>query len=594
MMAASLFALGLAACSGNSPSSAGNTGTVTFAEQPGANPYYIFPMATGSNLLTVNVQQFQYLMYRPLYWFGDNGQPVYNGALSLADAPVYSQNNTVVTITMKGWKWSDGSVVGARSLDLWMNLLEQEKANFGAYVPGTFPDNVKSYKVVSPLVFQMTLTKPVSSQWFTYNQLSELTPLPLAWDRTSGNGPTGKADLTPSGAKAVYKFLIGQAAHEAGYASNPLWQIVDGPWKLKAFQTTGYVALVPNKSYSGAVKPKIKEFIEEPFTSQEAELNAVLSGSIDYGYLPFTDLPSGKATTYHGYNIDRWTSWAYTYAEYDYNNPTAGPIFAQTYIRQAMQYLVPQAAFISSVFHGYANAETGVVPLEPPSPYISSLEKSNAYPDDPAKSESLLKSHGWQVVPGGTSTCVHPGTAAGDCGPGIASGAKLSFSLMYASGVPALSQEMQTIKTAFSKSDGISLSLTSGPVNTLVGDSLVCAGTHKLSSKCAWQMFYAGAPSWYYEPDFYPTGDENFATDAAYNGQGYSNPTADGLIAATEAPGGGLSAMIKYENYMVNNDPQLLMPTPPYQVSLIRPDLKGALPQDPLLNLNPETLSYAK
>ena len=59
---------------------------------------------------------------------------------------------------------------------------------------------------------------------------------------------------------------------------------------------------------------------------------------------------------------------------------------------------------------------------------------------------------------------------------------------------------------------------------------------HKLSSKCAWQMFYAGAPSWYYEPDFYPTGDENFATDAAYNGQGYSNPTADALIAATEAP----------------------------------------------------------
>ena len=594
MASASLFALGLAACGGNSSVSTSNNGVVTFAEQPGANPDYIFPLANGSNLLTVNVQQFQYMMYRPLYWFGDNGQPVLNSGLSLADPPVYSKGNTVVTIKMKGWKWSDGSVVGARSLDLWMNLLEQEKTNFGAYVPGTFPDNVKSYKVVSPLVFSLTLKKPVSSQWFTYNQLSELTPLPLAWDRTSATGATGHADLTPSGAKAVYKFLIAQAAHESTYATNPLWQVVDGPWRLKSFQTTGYAALVPNKSYSGPIKPKIKEFIEEPFTSQAAELNAVLSGSIDYGYLPFTDLPRGNVTSYHGYDIHRWTSWAYTYTEYDYNNPTAGPIFAQTYVRQAMQFLVPQAAFISSVFHGYATAETGVVPLQPPSPYVSSLEKSNVYANDPAKAVNLLKAHGWQVIPGGTSKCVRPGTAASDCGAGVAKGATLSFNLMYSSGVPALSQEMQTIKTTFSRSAGINLALSEGPINTLVGDSLVCAGTHKASSKCAWQMFYPGAPSWYYEPDFYPTGDENFATDAAYNGQGYSNAEADSLIAATEAPGGGSAALMKYENYMVNNDPQLLLPTPPYQVSLIRPDLKGALPQDPLLNLNPETLSYAK
>jgi peptide/nickel transport system substrate-binding protein len=584
----------LAGCgAGTSSPSSSASAVITFAEQPGAYPDYIFPMANGSNLLTVNVQQLQYLMYRPLYWFGDRGQPVFNASLSLAKPPVYSHDNTVVTIRMKGWKWSNGETVNARDVDFWMNLLEQEKANFGAYVPGSLPDNVVSYKVVSPLVFQLTLAKPVSTLWFTYNQLSEITPLPIAWDRTSASAKPGSYDLTRGGAVAVYKFLIAQAADKAAYASNPLWQVVDGPWRLMTFTSSGYVALVPNRHYSGSPKPQIKEFIEEPFTSQAAELNGVLSGAVDYGYLPPEDITSSTISTYRGYDAIPWTSWAYTYAEYDYLNPTAGPIFGQPYFRLAMQYLTPQEEFVNSVFHGIATVATGVVPLQPPSPYVSSQEKGNPYPYSPSKAISLLTSHGWKVDPKGVSTCGRPGTGPGECGAGIAPGARLVFTMMYASGVQALTEEMDAMKTSLSAA-GIDLTLTSGPVNNLVGESLTCAGTHTISSKCSWQMFYAGAPSWYYEPDFYPTGDENFATDAAYNGQGYSNPAADALIKATEEPGGGLAVLYRYENFMVANDPQLVLPTPPYQISLIKPYLKGVAPQDPLLNLNPENWYVTK
>jgi len=593
MVLASLAALPLLASCGTTAPSSTASAVVTFAEQPGANPDYIFPMANGSNLLTVNVQQFQYLMYRPLYWFGDNGQPVFNAKLSLAKPPVYSDGNTVVTITMKGWKWSNGETVDARDVEFWMNLLEQEKDNFGAYFPGDLPDNVTSYKVVSPLVFQLTLSKPVSSRWFTYNQLSEITPLPMAWDRTSASGKPGTYDSTPAGAVAVYKFLIAQAADKATYASNPLWQVVDGPWRLNAFSNTGRVVLIPNPDYSGSPKPRIKEFIELPFTSQEAELNAVLSGSVDYGYLPPTDLTSKSISKYHGYDVAPWTSWSYTYVEYDYLNPSVGPIVDQPYVRLAMQYLTPQAAFVKAVFDGLATVGTGVVPLQPASPYVSPMEKRNPYPYSPSKARSLLSSHGWKVAPNGITTCKKPGTGPGKCGAGIAAGARLVFTLMYASGVPALSQEMESLKTSVSAA-GIDLNLTSGPVNTLVGDSLACAGTDVISSKCSWQMFYSGAPSWYYEPDFYPTGGENFGTDAAYNGQGYSNKTADALIKATHEPGGGLAAFYRYENFMVQNDPQLLLPTPPYEVSLIKPYLKGVLPQDPMLNLNPENWYVAK
>ena len=55
----------------------------------------------------------------------------------------------------------------------------------------------------------------------------------------------------------MYSFLTGKT--EAGdlgtYATNPLWQVVDGPFKLTAYDATDNGAtVVPNPSYSGPVK----------------------------------------------------------------------------------------------------------------------------------------------------------------------------------------------------------------------------------------------------------------------------------------------------------------------------------------------------
>jgi peptide/nickel transport system substrate-binding protein len=51
-----------------------------------------------------------------MYWFGNNGEPVINKPLSLADPPVFSDNNTVATITMKHWEWSNGTPITARDV----------------------------------------------------------------------------------------------------------------------------------------------------------------------------------------------------------------------------------------------------------------------------------------------------------------------------------------------------------------------------------------------------------------------------------------------------------------------------------------------
>src|SRR5215475_1935725 len=212
--------------------------TATFALQPGSYPSFIFPIVDGAHYSVSNIEQFQRLMYRPLYLYGKAGKPIVNQAASLAQAPVYTKGNTRVTITLKPYKWSDGKPVTARDFTFLLNLLKANKKNWAAYLPGDVPDSVKRVIVVSPRKFTLVLDRAYSPVWFTGNQLSQLMPIPQhAWDKKSSSGPVGNWDRTTAGATAVYNYLIGEAKKPSSYGSNPLWQVVDGPWKLSDYRT---------------------------------------------------------------------------------------------------------------------------------------------------------------------------------------------------------------------------------------------------------------------------------------------------------------------------------------------------------------------
>jgi peptide/nickel transport system substrate-binding protein len=596
-LGAMVVALLVAACGGvTAPvaKSASGGKTVTFAEQPGSEPNYIFPLLSSQYFDSTNQEQFQFLMYRPLYWFGDDGHPVFNSSFSLAAAPVYSDHDKVVTVTMKNYKWSNGTAVDARDVIFWMNLIKVEKAKFGPYVPGTFPDNVASYQMTSARTVKFTLTHAVSTYWFTYNELSQVTPLPLDWDRISATSGEGHYDQTPAGATKVYDYLAGLASQPGQDATNPVWQVVDGPWRLSKFiASTGYAAFVPNPHYSGADKPKIARFVELPFTSDQAEFDSLRSGQVDYGYIPTQDVSQIAAIKRLGYRVNEWNAWAFTYIDLDYLNPAAGPIFDQPYVRQTMQSLIDQPQFIRTIYNGDAVATNGPVPLKPSNPFVSTLEKKGVYSYSPSRAVSLLRSHGWHVVPGGVTTCTDPGTGSGQCGSGIAAGARLSFGFEYSSGTLALQLEVAELQSTFAKQVGITLSVKSQPPNQLLASTEVCAGTSSVSSKCDWQISFFGAPRFLYEPDFYPTGEDIYATDAADSGDGYSNAQVDSVITASYAAGAGVSQLKAYENLIVNLVPTLFMPTPPVQISAIRSSLHGAIPQDPMLNLNPEKWSWS-
>ena len=97
-----------------------------------------------------NTNNLQTLLYLPLYWYGDQGNPPIDYRLSIGNPPVYSDGNRVVTITLKHYVWSNGETVTARDVGFWINLLKANKANWATYVPGGFPDNVVSWQALGP------------------------------------------------------------------------------------------------------------------------------------------------------------------------------------------------------------------------------------------------------------------------------------------------------------------------------------------------------------------------------------------------------------------------------------------------------------
>jgi peptide/nickel transport system substrate-binding protein len=570
----------LAACSSTTPVKSAKGGTVTFAEQPLGAPNYIFPLMPGTYANSANISDFQFLMYRPLYWFGYKGQPHYNPQVSLASRPVFSNGGTTVTVTLKPYQWSNGTPVTNADVALWVNMVKAERANWFAYVPGAFPDNIVAMSLQGTRTITFTLSKAFSHQWFLHNELSQITPLPAAWDETAP-GVASHCDTTIADCAAVYTFLAGQSKSLGTYATNPLWQIVDGPFKLAQFNSSGFVKMVPNTRYSGTPKPTISAFEELPFSSDTAEYTALRGGGVTYGYVPPADI--GQSVP--GYKIEPWYGWETALVFLNYHNPSAGPIFSQLYVRQAMQHLIDQPALIKAAFGGAAAVDYGPVPMTPATSLVSSYVKSVPYPFSVNSAISLLRSHGWKVVPHGTDTCAHPGTGAGECGAGIAAGTPLSFTYVYQTGLLSQTLEAQFLVSDFAKA-GVTLA-AKGSANILGAIGPCTAG----QASCTWQIGTFGSPSWFYGNDNYPTGGEMFQTGAGFNVGSYSNETLDALIGTTHTSS-SVSALYAYENFMASQLPVLWQPVAAQQVSAVKDTLVGAYPQDPVLNIYPESWHF--
>ena len=296
--------------------------------------------------------------------------------------------------------------------------------------------SVTSASTPNPTTIVLNLDKPYNPGFFLNNQVQDTNnvyPMPSqAWNVASAGGPHISDWATnPADALKIYNYLSKAGGQVATFASDPLWKVVSGPFKLKSFcATNSSYVLTPNPSYGGSPKPYANEIDVNTYTSFEAELNAVKSGSLDImvGFDP-SQIAQMSSLKQQGIDVFGGPSWGWFGGIYNFQDGTDhfGKVITQLYARQALAYLTDQPGIIKGIYKGAAVAAYGPIPSAPTSPYAPPNATNPPYPYNPAKAVSLLKANGWKVVPNGQSTCAKAGSGAGECGAGIPAGTPFKF-----------------------------------------------------------------------------------------------------------------------------------------------------------------------
>lgn len=568
-------------------------GTVTFGMAAGATPTYIFPVIPGANSSVYTASFFQNQMFLPMWQTPVQDKLDVNYAISLAAKPVFSDNNKTVTINMKtNFKWSDGQPVDAQDAIFFIDevaaAVKISPANYGNFSAGFFPQNIVSATAVSKYVLQIKFNKSYNPGYLFLDQLLLITPMPsTAWNIDKVGGP--HLDFTkPANAAKIYKFLNAQALKLSTYATNPLWQDVDGPFHLTAFNpSTDANTMVPNPSFSGH-KPSISKFQEVAFTSDDAEYNALRSGQLTFGLVPSTDYPQIPTLKKQGFNVFGNDELGWDYLLFNFKDKTNhwDKIIGQLYVRQALAHLIDLNGYISGIFHGFAGYADGPVPASPASPFTPSNALKAVYAYDPAMTKSIFAAHGWKLV-NSVQTCQSPGTGASQCGAGIPKGATMAFTLVYNNGSPAITAEDTAFASA-AKSAGVPVTLVGKSFNFILSNYYDAAAPANINK---WAAEDFGG----FSISFYPTTNTIFNTGGSFNIGDYSNPQTDSLI--HQSVFGPNASAVKSEAAFIATDLPALFQPNAFHVYAWKTNLSGpqaSFWEVPEFSLNPEEWYFSK
>jgi peptide/nickel transport system substrate-binding protein len=587
-------ALGIAACGGSSSSggshSGGATGTLaapglygklppattpthggtlTWGQLSGQTPNYIFPITPSGNSSTYNYA-WQQAMFLPLYNnFAYGESPGADYSISLARKPVLSDGDKTATITLNpGYKWSNGEPVDAQDLlfdiDLIKAAVAENAANWGSFTPGYFPQSVTSASTRGPDTVVLHFDRAFNPGFLVNDQLAlNVTPLPSkAWNIASAGG--SHLDWTmPANAKKIYDYLNKAGGHVGTYATNPLWKIADGPFVLKTFSpVTSSFTLDANPDYHGPQKPYLNSVQGVTYTGITPMLNAMRTGSLDIGTVDFSQLNDVSSLKSQGYSIYGLPDFGWAGDVWNFEDKTGhfNAIISQLYFRQVMAMLVNEPAIIAGIYHGAAGLAYGPVPSVPKTPYAPANATKAPYPYDPAKAVSILKAHGWHVIPNGTTTCAKPGTGADECGAGIPAGTPISFTwdtLTTASG-PYISLTDEAVTSEAKQAAGINVSLAQKTFNYVdTNDNVADPSVAKFNNAWGVENFNG------YTDNAYPTQNAIFNTGGSFNSGGYHDAKMDQLIHQSVF-GSDPNAVSKEASYEAEAVPALFLPTADY------------------------------
>jgi peptide/nickel transport system substrate-binding protein len=500
-----------------------NGATIVYALPTQTNINWYLPISNSADDSLYNFQLVDQ-MYMPLFYISRNY--TIDWADSIAKNVTYNPQGTVYHVFLNPkWKWSNGQPVTSADVLFTWNVIKAASAKNAPppwpYVgagTGDIPTGVKSVVANGKYEVTVTLKQPANQEWFIYNGLNQLTPMPTTWDKYPGN-------ITQE-----IKYLGSEATNWHFVANS----VVDGPYKLVKAISSQEWRLVPNSSFPGVKARDNVVFAYQ--TSSANEFAGLKTNAIQVGYVDLSDWNARGQLT----NDRLFPTYGMDYFDIELNmQPNAqnglGSVFQNLYVRQALEDAIPQQQIDTAVFHGFGPPQYGPIPTVPSTIYLAPQLKKPLYPYNLAHAKAILTSHGWRMQNGVMTK----------------DGKQLAFTLMYSSGSEEINQQMEIIAASWSQI-GVKVTLKPTPFATLLGIIDSPSQASKWDAAGGQGIIYGGS---------YPSGGELFGSTGGLNNFGYRNKEEDALIAATHTPypnqAINLQHFYKYEVYTAEQLPNL-------------------------------------
>jgi peptide/nickel transport system substrate-binding protein len=443
-------------------------------------------------------QQAAWLLYPELVWVNRFHQ--IDWRRSLASAITTPDGGQTYQLTLRPWHWSDGVPLSSADVAYALRLIRQLGETWPGYGGGGMPGIIKQLTVQDATHFTIELTHRANPEWFIYNGLTALIPLPEhAWRR----------------------YNIGQL--EQLQSAPAFFDVVDGPLKIAKLDVGQDAVFVPNPAYDGP-KMHFSRLVFRFLESDGIGLQDIESGDLDMTNLPFSLW--GAAAHLPGiYRVQMAPQQNWYFISINFRNPAVA-FFRDVRVRQAMADAIDQRQLSALVYHGQGIQIYGPVPPDPPD-FLSPAMKAGQYPVgyDVAKATALLMAAGFRPGPGGIMT---------------KDGRKLAFDFLIQSG-DTESELVTNMLDADFRAAGIELKVHEMEFNQLVA---------RIDGPAAgWESAYI-----YMNLSPYPSGEGLFQTGAFQNNGAYSDARMDALIAASvNRP--GLDGLYAYEDYASAQQP---------------------------------------
>ncbi|MCY0875591.1 MAG: peptide ABC transporter substrate-binding protein [Firmicutes bacterium] len=480
-----------------SGANAASGGVITYALPSQTQLNWFLPINNAADDSIYNAQLVDQVI-KPMLWV--NNDYTINWNSSIAKNITYNKAGTVYHVFLNPkWHWSNGQPVTSKDVLFTWNVVKAASApNAPAPWPfvgagtGDIPNGVKSVTASGKYEVTITLDKPANQQWFIYNGIIQLTPMPAAaWDK--------------------YKNITQEIKYLGQNASNPLFdKVVDGPFKVLSGTPSQAWTLVPNPKYDGH-KSTVSKIVFDFEASNTAELAAIKTGAINVGYLDQSQLGSERSLTSAGDSVTAVYPFGIFWTEMNMwpGSPSA-PIFNQLYVRQALQMSMDNQGISQDIYKGYAKPLDGPVPTVPSTKFYDPKLNHTPYPYNPAAAKKLLEEHGWKLVNGVMTKGKE----------------KLKFRMIYVSGTTSSTDTAEVMQQDW-KAIGVDVTLDPTPFSTFLQET-------SNKKDYSWQL--AVGSGWIYDgPGFYPTGGELFSSTAP-SGTGFKDKQEDALIQATHVP----------------------------------------------------------